>query len=140
MSRVFANGPRKQGSLLGRVIPKTPKMVTDTSLLNTQHYKVRINGKVEQSKEWSSDLPYTTVLKLLKREPLGHPRLRSPTIYIYIYIYIHTHYLSISLSIYIFISLSFSLFHAHTHTYVSCLYQYIYIYILSRGMPLREEK
>ena len=30
-----------------------------TSLLNTQHYKTRINGKVEQSRERSSALPYT---------------------------------------------------------------------------------
>ena len=33
------------------------KMVLDTSLLNTQHYKVRIKGKVDQSREWSSSLP-----------------------------------------------------------------------------------
>ncbi len=31
-------------------------MVLDTSLLNTQQYKVRIEGKVEQSKERSSAL------------------------------------------------------------------------------------
>ena len=31
-------------------------MVLDTSLLNTQQYKVRIKGKVEQSKERSSVL------------------------------------------------------------------------------------
>ena len=30
----------------GQVIPKTQKMVLDASLLNTQHYKVRIKGKV----------------------------------------------------------------------------------------------
>ena len=30
----------------GRVIPKTQKMVLDATLLNTQHYKVRIKGKV----------------------------------------------------------------------------------------------
>ena len=36
-------------------------MVLNTSLLNTQDYKVRIKGKVEQSKEKSSDLPYTSV-------------------------------------------------------------------------------
>ena len=47
------------GSIHGRVIPKTQKMVLDTTLLNTQHYKVRIKGKVEQSIEWSSTLPYT---------------------------------------------------------------------------------
>ena len=37
------------------------KMVLDTSLLNTQYYKVRIKGKVEQSRERSSALPYTSV-------------------------------------------------------------------------------
>ena len=37
------------------------KMVHDASLLNTQYYKVRINGKVEQSRERSSALPYTSV-------------------------------------------------------------------------------
>ena len=46
-------------SIPDRVIPKTQKMVLDTALLNTQHYKVRINGKVEQSRERSSALPYT---------------------------------------------------------------------------------
>ena len=34
-------------------------MVLDAILLKTQYYKVRIKGKVEQSKEWSSALPYT---------------------------------------------------------------------------------
>ena len=45
----------------GRVIPKTQKMVLDASLLITQHYKVWIKGKVEQSRERSSALPYTLV-------------------------------------------------------------------------------
>ena len=58
---VFANGAGEQGSIPGRVIPKTLKMVLDTSLLNTQQYKVRINGKMEQSRERSSALPYTSV-------------------------------------------------------------------------------
>ena len=48
---MFANGPEDLGSIPGRVIPKTQKMVLDASLLNTQHYKVRIKGKVEQSRE-----------------------------------------------------------------------------------------
>ena len=34
-------------------------MVLDAALLSTQHYKVRIKGKVEQSRKWSSALPYT---------------------------------------------------------------------------------
>ena len=61
MSRVFANGPGDQGSTPGRVIPKTQKMGLDTSLLNTQYHKVRIKGKVEQSRELSSALPYTSM-------------------------------------------------------------------------------
>ena len=59
--RVFANGPGDLGSIPGRVIPKTQKMILDASLLNTQHYKVRIKGKVEQSRERSCALPYTLV-------------------------------------------------------------------------------
>ena len=46
MSRVFASGPGDQGS-----------MELDNSLLNTQNYKVRINGKVEQTMGLSSALP-----------------------------------------------------------------------------------
>ena len=59
--RVFANIPGDLGSVPGWVIPKTQKMVLDATLLNTQHYKVRIKGKVEQSREKSSALPYTLV-------------------------------------------------------------------------------
>ena len=51
MNRVFANGAGYQGSIPGRVIPKTQKMVLDAALINTQHYKVRIKGKVEQCME-----------------------------------------------------------------------------------------
>ena len=61
MVRVFANGPGDPGSIPGRVIPKTQKMVLDATLLNTQHYKVRIKGKVEKSRKRSSALPYTLV-------------------------------------------------------------------------------
>ena len=55
--RVFANGPGDLGSIRGRVIPKTQKMVLDASFLNTQHYKVRIKGKVEQSREGVAPSP-----------------------------------------------------------------------------------
>ena len=61
MGRVFANGVGDLGSIPGRVIPKTRKMVLDTALLNTQQYKVRIKGKVKQSRERSSALPYISV-------------------------------------------------------------------------------
>ena len=47
MIRVFANGLGDWGSIPGQVMQKTQKMVFVTTLLNTQHYKVRIKGKVE---------------------------------------------------------------------------------------------
>ena len=46
--RVFANGPGDLGSIPGWVIP-------------TQHYKVCIKDKVEQSRGKSSTLPYTSM-------------------------------------------------------------------------------
>ena len=42
ISRVFANGLGGRGSIPGRVIPKTQKMLLDAALLNTQYYKVWI--------------------------------------------------------------------------------------------------
>ena len=61
MSRMFTNGLGDQSSIPDRVIPKTQKMVLDTTLINTQNYKVRIKGNVEQIRERSSALPYTLV-------------------------------------------------------------------------------
>ena len=54
MIKVFANCLGDQGSIPGQVIPKTQKMVLDGALFSNQ---VRIKGKVEQSREWSSSLP-----------------------------------------------------------------------------------
>ena len=61
MVRVFANGQRVLDSIPGQVIPKTQKMILDASLLNTQYYKVRIKGKVEQPREKINALLYTLV-------------------------------------------------------------------------------
>ena len=61
MVRVFVNGPVDRASIPGQVIPKPQKMILDATLLNTQHFKVQIKGKVEQSRERSSALPYTLV-------------------------------------------------------------------------------
>ena len=58
---MLAIGPGDLRSIPARVIPKTLKMVLDASLLSTQQYKVHIKGKVEQSRERSSTLPYTSV-------------------------------------------------------------------------------
>ena len=61
VSRSFANDPGDLDSIPGCVISKTLKMVLDTSFFNTQQYKVRIEGKVEQPRETSSALSYTSV-------------------------------------------------------------------------------
>ena len=73
MSRVFANGPGDRGSITGRVIPKTLKMVLDATLRSTQHYKVRIKGKVEQSWEWSSAPPLHFGVVAIEKAAFGSP-------------------------------------------------------------------
>ena len=42
---MFTNDPRDWGSISGQVIPKTLKILLDTSLLYTQHFKVRMKGR-----------------------------------------------------------------------------------------------
>ena len=37
-------------------------MILNATLLNTQHFKVRIKGKIEQSREWSCTLSYTCIV------------------------------------------------------------------------------
>ena len=71
--RVFVKGPGDLGSIPGRVIPKTQKMVLDASLLNTQHYKVRIKGKVEQSKEKESHPPLHLGVVAIEKGDFGSP-------------------------------------------------------------------
>ena len=80
MSKVFANGTGDQGSIPCRVIPKTQKTVLDGTLLNTQHYKVHIKGKVEQSKNGVAPSPIPQCGTYWKREPLGRLWLRSTNI------------------------------------------------------------
>ena len=87
VGRVFANGLEDLGSIPDCVIPKTLKMVLDTSLLNTQYYRVRIkvkwsnpgkgvapSTKPQCSSYWKGSLLVTA------------PRLRSPT---YLTYYLH---------------------------------------------------
>ena len=69
---VFANGPGDLGSIPGH-IPKTLKMALDTSLLNTQQYEVRIEGKVEQSRERSSALPLHLGVVAIEKGAFGSP-------------------------------------------------------------------
>ena len=76
MVRVFANGPVDLGSIPGRVIPKTQKMVLDASLINTAN-KVGIKGKIDQPGKGVAPSPTPWCSSYRKGEPSGHPRLRS---------------------------------------------------------------
>ena len=90
MSRVFTNGRGDWGSILGRVIPKTQKMVLDTALLSTQLYKVRIKGKVVQSREWSSTLPLHFGVVAIEKGAFRSSSTKVANFtYIYIYIYMY---------------------------------------------------
>ena len=60
------------------------------ALLNTQYYKVRIKGKVEQFREWSSAPPLHLGVVAIEKGALGSPSAFN-LLYIYIYIYIYTH-------------------------------------------------
>ena len=84
--RVFANGPADLGSIPGRVIPKTQKMVLDASLLNTQHYKVRIKGKVKQSREGVAPSPTPWCSSYRKRSLRVTLDYGRQLYFIYIYI------------------------------------------------------
>ena len=69
--RVFTNGPGDLGSIPGRVIPKTQKMVLDGSRVKWSNPR---KGVAPSPTPWCS--------KLLKREPSDHPRLWSPTYFL----------------------------------------------------------
>ncbi len=81
---MFTNGPGDRGSILGRVIPKTQKIVLDDAYLNTQHYKVWVKGKVEQSRERSSVLPYTCVVAIQKGA-FGSPSTKVANFFRHLY-------------------------------------------------------
>ena len=48
-------------------------MLLDATLLNTQHYEVRIKSKVEQSRERSSSLPLQIGVVAIKKGAFGSP-------------------------------------------------------------------
>ena len=90
--RVFANGPGVLGSIPGRVIPKTLKMELDTTLLNTQHYKVRFKGKVEHICGYVDIYMHIYIdiyMYMSMYISIYIPHTLSLSLYIYIYIYIY---------------------------------------------------
>ena len=72
---MFANGPWRPGfnPRSSHTKDLKEKMVLDTSLLNTQHYKVRIKGKVELSMEKSSALPLHFSVVAIEKRAFGLP-------------------------------------------------------------------
>ena len=69
--------PRDQGSIPGQVIPKTQNMVLDAALLDTQHYQVKIKGKVKQSRK-RSRVPLSLHLGVvaIKKGAFGSPSIK----------------------------------------------------------------
>ena len=94
-------------------------MLLDAALLNIQHYKVGIKGKVKQSREWCSALPYHLGVVAIQKGSFGSSSTKVPTFY-YIYMYTHNKLFSNSLCIYVWV---------YIYIYIHCLYIYIYIYI-----------
>ena len=80
--RAFANAQVDWGKIPGQIIPKTQNWYLMPPCL-TQNYKVRIKGKVEQSKERSSALPQLIGAVAIEKGAFRSPRrLRSPTLLI----------------------------------------------------------
>ena len=74
------------GSIAGRVIPKTEKMVLYASWLNTQYYKVGIKFKWSNPGKGVAPSQNTDVVAI-EKGTLGLPlTLAGQLIYIYIYI------------------------------------------------------
>ena len=70
---MFANGPGDRSSIPGRIIPKTPKTVLNAALLSTQHYKVRIKGKLEQSRRMELRPPLQQAVVAIEKGTFGSP-------------------------------------------------------------------
>ena len=78
MSKVFANGP---------VIRKTQKMVLNAALLSTQHYIVRIKGKVKQSRKRSSALPLNLGVVANEKGSFGLPSIKVANFTFYLFFF-----------------------------------------------------
>ena len=83
---VFAIGPGDQAFIQGQDMPKTHKIVLDAVLLNTQHYKVRIKGKLKQSREKSS-VPLLLDVVAIEKGAFGSPSTTVANFTIFLYTY-----------------------------------------------------
>ena len=64
---MFANSLGDRVSIPGRLIPETQKMILDAALLNTQHNKVWIKGKVDSHGNGVAPSPTTRDSSFCKR-------------------------------------------------------------------------
>ena len=95
VGRMFATSLGDLGSIAGCVIPKTFKMVLDTSLLNTQQHKVCIKGKWSNPGKGVVPSPTPQCSSYWKGSlPVALDYSRQLYLYIYIYLYI-CHYVQI---------------------------------------------
>ena len=143
MGKVFANGPGDLGSIPGRVIPKTLKMVLDTSLLNTQQYKVRIKVKWSNpgkgvapsptprcSSYWKGGFRETTLLFTYYLCHYFHLQIHWNDRFILIPSTIFLAGNSSHINTHTYTHLhSHTHIHTHTHTHIY-IYIYIYIYMI----------
>ena len=107
---MFANAPGNLGSIQGCVIPKTLKMVLDTSMFNPQQYKVRIKGKVEQSGKGVSHSPIPRCSSYLKGSLLVTLDYGHQLYFTYIHTYGH-------ICIHVYVN-TYVYLHTHTGTYI----------------------
>ena len=80
MSKMFVNGLGDQDSIPVWDMPKTQKMVLDAALLNSHYYKVRIKGKVDQSRKGVAPSPIHWCSSYWKGSLPGRPQLQLPTL------------------------------------------------------------
>ena len=82
----FTNGPGEQDSILARVILMTQEMVLDASLLNIQHYKVRIKSRWSDPEKGVAPSLHLNVVAV-ETGPSGRHRLRLANLLIYTYFF-----------------------------------------------------
>ena len=87
MVRVLANGPGDQGSIPSQISQKTQKMVLDTSLLNTQHYKVWVKSNGSNPAKDVEPSPTPQSSGNWKRKLLSHLQLELANLLIFRIIY-----------------------------------------------------
>ena len=134
MSAVFANGPGDWGSISGRVIPKTQKMVLDAAFLSPQHYKVRIKGKVAQSWEWSKCPPLHLGVVAIEKGAFGSPSTKVTNFTFYLHWQLICLFCKLWYFIWIFHQIS-----TDNHLPQDKLYVYSYLsYYLSKYLKTRQ--